>query len=236
MTISGAAARSGDELEGVVSKYLREHPDFFARHTDLLKEILIPHPSGEAVSLVERQLAALRDENLRLKQQLERVIEVAKTNEALNERIHALTIQLMSASGPQAIFATLRDRLRMGLRADAVAVRIFTEPAFIDGEHPGEFVGAKSVRRGPFAPMLDAAKPLCGRLSKMQNAALFDVDKPVGSAVVLPLRGKRWDGLLGILSEDPKRFDPGQGTELLAHFAEVATLMIDPWVTPRKKV
>jgi hypothetical protein len=235
MTISGATARAGNELEGLVSKYLREHPDFFSKHTELLKELLIPHPSGEAVSLVQRQLAALRDENARLKQQLSRVIEVAKTNEALNERIHTLAIELMGASGPQAIFAMLRDRLRTGLRADAVAVRVFAEPAFIDSEHPGEFVGVKSVRRGPFAPMLDAAKPLCGRLTKMQSAALFDLDKPSGSAVVLPLRGKRWDGLLGILSHDASRFDPSQGTELLSHLAAVASLVINPWVTPRKK-
>jgi uncharacterized protein YigA (DUF484 family) len=231
---TGAAAPGSDDLHALVVRYLRDHPDFFERHPALLRDLQIPHPSGEAVSLVERQLAALREDNARLRSRFEQLVEVAKANEALNVRIHELALELMGASGPQAIFATLRERLRTGLRADGVAVRIFAEPAFIDSQHGGEFVGRQSAKRGPFAAMLDAARPLCGRLNRLQNSALFD-QEDVASAVVLPLHGKRWDGLLGLRSDNPQRFEPDMGTELLSYLADVAMLIIDPWVAQRRK-
>jgi uncharacterized protein YigA (DUF484 family) len=83
--------------------------------------------------------------------------------------------------------------------------------------------------------MLTAAKPLCGRLAKLQSAALFATDDMVGSAVVLPLRGKNWDGLLGIRSDDPIRFDPDLGTEMLTYLADVTALILDAWIGSARK-
>ena len=47
--------------EDQVVGYLRRNPDFFARHDDLLAEISLPHDSGSAISLLERQVNILRE-------------------------------------------------------------------------------------------------------------------------------------------------------------------------------
>ena len=39
-----------------VAEYLRLHPAFFAEYDELLPDLIIPHQSGQAVSLVERQV------------------------------------------------------------------------------------------------------------------------------------------------------------------------------------
>ena len=47
--------------EREVAAFLCRYPDFFERHPEILTELSIPHPdSGQAVSLLERQLTALR--------------------------------------------------------------------------------------------------------------------------------------------------------------------------------
>lgn len=236
MTRTGIPA-TGDaaEMDRQVAAYLRAHSDFFNHHPELIRELSIPHPSGDATSLVERQLTALRADNRKLQQQFQDLVGRAQANESLNSRIHELALELLRQSGPQAVFKVLRDRLRSGFRADSVAIWLFADPGYIDAPRAAEFAGRQSTRRGPFATMLDSAHPLCGRLNKMQGAALFDADEFAGSAVVLPLRGKQWDGLLGIRSNDPARFDPDMGTEMLVFLAEIVALIIEPWIAAAKK-
>lgn len=233
--IDKSAAGEDPTMEQQIAEYLRAHPDFFNRHPDLIRELIIPHGSGEVISLVERQMTALRADNRKLQQQFQDLVNRAQANESLNSRIHELALELLRQSGPQAVFKTLRDRLRSGFRADSVALWLFADPGYIDAPRAAEFVGRQSTRRGPFAAMLDAAHPLCGRLNRMQGAALFDSEEFQGSAVVLPLRGKHWDGLLGIRGNDATRFDPDMGTEMLVFLAEIAALIIEPWIAAGKK-
>ena len=53
-----------------VADYLRAHPNFLVQHPQLLSELSIPHETGATVSLVERQVGVLREENARQKKQL----------------------------------------------------------------------------------------------------------------------------------------------------------------------
>ena len=75
-----------------VATYLREQPDFFNQHSALLLELEIPHPSGDAISLFDRQLSALREENRQLKANIHSMIENARANEMLIKRIHGLVL------------------------------------------------------------------------------------------------------------------------------------------------
>ena len=46
-----------------VADYLTSHPDFLEINNYLLTELSIRHQSGQSVSLIERQVSALRQEN-----------------------------------------------------------------------------------------------------------------------------------------------------------------------------
>ena len=61
-TVRGADAEPSNEAG--IAEYLQQHPDFFERHGSVLAKLKIPHARGAAaVSLVERQVAVLRDKN-----------------------------------------------------------------------------------------------------------------------------------------------------------------------------
>ena len=46
-----------------VEIYIRNNPDFFLTRQDLLADMAIPHGTGAAVSLVEKQVKVLREQN-----------------------------------------------------------------------------------------------------------------------------------------------------------------------------
>ena len=83
-----------DDAESV-SRYLLTHPDFFLRHPDVLRQIQVPHGSGNAVSLVEKQVSLLREQNEQTQKRLYDLIEIARQNEELARRMHALALTLM---------------------------------------------------------------------------------------------------------------------------------------------
>ena len=53
-----------------VSRYLTDNPEFFNRKADLLLGLSIPHESGAAISLLERQVAMYRERNLELQNRI----------------------------------------------------------------------------------------------------------------------------------------------------------------------
>ncbi len=225
------AALSADLPDAdTVATYLKANPAFFTAYPDVLHEIDIPHASGGATSLLERQVTSLRSENQRLKTRFHELVRLAESNQQLITRIHQLALLLMEAAGPRAIFATLADNLMRDFDAERVRTLVFAAPGFAESPALPEFVGADSAARGVFRRCLEQRESQCGVLDPDQVAYLFPDVAGAGSAVLLPLGGKSWDGLLVISSDDPKRFNHDMGTEFLTYLGDVVSFIVDPWV------
>jgi uncharacterized protein YigA (DUF484 family) len=230
-TGEGATDAGGMPTSEMVAEYLRAHPNFFSSNPDVLRDIEITHAAGDAVSLLERQVSTLRNDNERMKTRFEELVSLAKSNEDLIKRIHQLALALMEAAGPEAIFATLTERLAREFDADRVRTLIFADPSFVDSKAVPEFVGSGSSVRKLFAEALKTRAPKCGGLTESQTRCLYGDTASVGSAALLPLCGKAWDGLLVISSDDEGRFNEHMGTDFLAYLGDIVSLIVDPWVT-----
>lgn len=213
-----------------VVEFLHAHPAFLDEQPDLLRALSIPHQSGNAVSLLERQIVAFREENSRLKKQIKEWGKLARQNEALNQKIHTLVLALMHAVGPQAIFTDLDQTLREQFGADRVQCLIFADAAFMDCGDSAHFRGALSDLRTPFAALITSGESVCGTIESAAHQALFASLDAGGSAVLMPLRGNSWDGVLAIASDDVNRYQGDMGTEFLSFLKEIVTLVLDPWV------
>jgi len=221
------AAITADEVEN----YLKKNPDFFSGRPELLVEITLPHASGDAVSLVEKQVRVLREQNEQARKRLHELIEIARLNEALAHRMHHLVLTLMDAGGPGEIFRTLYENLKRNFRADKVAVRLFAGPAFIDSCKGEEFVGRGVDEEAIFKSIIDKRLPVSGSLKPQQQVFLFgDGGDDIASAVLVPLHGSDWGGVMAIGSHDAHRFQEGMGVELLANMGEVLSFILKPWI------
>ena len=216
------SSNTQDITEQAVADYLASHADFFAGHEALLKTLHLPHEAGGAISLIERQVALLREQSETQRNQLEELIAVARENDRLNTQLHQFTLRLMECQGLEGLLTLIVSRLRRDYAADVVCLHLLAPP--IDEGLAGrdEFVRDPDAFRGPFQRQLSNGKPFCGRLKDEQRDTLFG-DKPdlIGSAVVLPLGSDGRIGILAIGSSNASRFDSASDTSFLQRMAQI---------------
>lgn len=203
-----------------VAAYLAEHPEFFERHPALLAELRLPHPGGSGtVSLVERQLGALRSEAARYRKQLEDLIAVARENDLLNQRLHRLTLRLLDAGTLSDTLTSMRNGLYDEFQVDAVELRLFSGDDLRDGTSTAGRLALEA-----FQEFLDQGRPVCGRLKPEQMDSLFgDQAQELSSAAIIPLHAKGVIGVLAIGSRSASRFHPGKGTEFLVRLGDIVS-------------
>ncbi len=211
--------------EQTVHDYLATHPDFFERHKSLLRTMELPHGSGGAVSLVERQVSMLRQKELKLERQLKELIAVARDNDLLATKIHALSVQLLRTTDLQSTVTAVEEAMRSGFGADHAVLVLFGDPeafADIDGGRFFRVVERSDSNIKPFSTFLDGNGPRCGQTRDSQREYLFrgNADE-VGSVALVPLGKKAEIGFLAIGSNDADRFHPGMSMEFLARVGEL---------------
>jgi uncharacterized protein YigA (DUF484 family) len=206
-----------ETAEKEVVDYLGTNPDFFQRHPELLKDLELPHQSGDALSLIERQVQMLREEATTHKQKLEELIRVAHENEQLAQRLHRLTLTIIDTIDFDELVNVLQDTLHEDFQAEAVELHIYTH-------HEDE---SKPDLDG-FRELLDKGAPQCGRLSPDKLEYLFGPQaEDVKSTAMIPFREESILGILAIGSSDEHRFHAGMGTEYLSRLGEVISKSLE---------
>jgi uncharacterized protein YigA (DUF484 family) len=226
MSTQAKAQFVAEELsEQTIHDYLAEHPDFFERHATLLSSLHLPHASGGAVSLVERQVSVLRQKDLKLERQLKELIEVARANDLLSAKIHELTMQLLAAKELSTTIAAIEEAMRSGFGADQAVLVLFGDPDAFDDIDAGRFF--RAIRKDdaalqPFATFLSGSSARCGKIRDSQREFLFqNAADEIGSAALVPLGEDAEVGFLAIGSVDSDRFHPGMSIDFLTRLGDL---------------
>ncbi len=210
----------GDDLrEDAVVAYLRAHPDFFERHLALLTELVIPHSArGRAVSLVERQVVALRDQLTIERKHLRNLVEAARQNTRLQQRLQRIFETVVVAGDLTELLRTLPERLRTEFDLAAVEIRFLQAPNLqhVPVTHliavDDESAVSLAQRLAGRACLVDS--PLSGDVSA-QCAGLERFEE--GSSAVLPIRGDKeaLTGWIILVASDKKHYASDMDTVLL---------------------
>ena len=213
--------------EESIHDYLMDNPDFFERHAALLSTLRLPHRSGSAVSLVERQVSVLRQKELKHERKLKELLAVARTNDALSAKLHRLTLKLLAAKDLAATLACLEESLRSDFDADQSILVLFGDPGAYEDINVGRIflpVSAEDERLKAFDTFLNGSGPRCGQVRDAQRDFLFgrETDE-VGSAALVPLGKQAEIGFMAIGSVDANRFHPGMSIDFLTRLGELVT-------------
>lgn len=209
--------------DAAVAEYLQLHPEFFESNADLFARMRIPHPAGGAVSLVERQLAILRQQNRQFERKLVDLVEVARSNDLLMERMHKLTVALFEAGDLEQVVQSVFEQLRDAFGADDVALYAF-DPSL---PAPARTIARDAPELSDFRNFLQGDRPVLGKLKAEQLAFLFGERAPtIASAVLIPLGPRAEHGMLGIGSRRPEQFNPTMGTVYLARMGALIGLAL----------
>ena len=91
MNDASAESQQSEQIdESKVIDYLHKNPEILMAYPQLFSSLQIPHKTEGAVSLVERQLKLLREENQAYKSKIDELVSIARENEELNQRFHRL--------------------------------------------------------------------------------------------------------------------------------------------------
>ncbi|MDA0680444.1 MAG: DUF484 family protein [Proteobacteria bacterium] len=213
--------------ESAIHDYLAANPDFFEKHASLLSTLRLPHVAGGAVSLVERQVSVLRQKDVRLERKLKDLLQVARANEALGNKIHRLTLKMLASADLTATLVSIEQSLRTDFDADHSILVLFGDPESFSDIHVGRFF--LSVQRDDdaiktFDTFLNGSGPRCGQVRDAQRDFLFGKETDeIGSAALVPLGDKAGYGFLAIGSADTDRFHPGMSIDFLTRLGELVT-------------
>lgn len=226
-----SAARQDDLTEEDIVRFLDGDVDFFCRHPDLLARLQLPHESGQgSVSLVERQLAVLREKNRKMSRRLAELMSVARSNHELSDKVHRLALSLIRADDAASVIRTVEEVLREDFGASDTVAVLFHNPSDIVQEADTRFLRRaerQSPEIKPFASFLERGKPRCGRARDSQLEFLFpEHAMEIGSVALIPLGERSSIGMLAIGSRDSDHFHPGMSTDFLERIGELVGLAV----------
>jgi len=216
------------EFEHKIVSYLRDHPDFFEAHQDVLAGMVLSHEAGSAVSLIERQVQILREQKEHQKRKLQTLIATAQNNEDLNNNVNKLILELLDAETLDDVLVVIKQRIRTDFQADAISVKLLTSgndtlkahEELTAWQQPALVIGEK---------VMTAREPMCGTFNSEQMQALFD-DADILSAGIVPLAkdesSKNCYGIIAIGSYDAERFRADMGTLFLSLLGQVLTRIL----------
>lgn len=224
---------SGDA--GVVA-HLLEHPDFFARHPEVLAKLEIKHGAPGAASLLEKQVAVLRGENNGAATDRAELIRIARANANLSLCLHETALELLrSCADPSPSCAAKAAGVLQACKTvfekhvPEVSLTIYwLRGLFADGSRAdGVTVLDEGDQRISMLveSLFAAGKFNCEPLERPARAALFGrfasaIRSTVAAPLFEPVTRKRL-GVLVLASHDAARFAPGKGTMFLVQLAQL---------------
>lgn len=208
-----------------VAAYLKAHKDFFVDHESLLADITIPHETGKAVSLVERQVVVLRERNLELHERLTRLLEVARENDVLFEKMRGLILALLETKSVPQLAAALERELHQRFGSESVSFLLFDVAGATGAAQSIPFVSAQEK----IPSLVKGRQAIAGQLRKDELQFLFGHEgEQVKSCAVVPVHHERPLGLLAIGSSNGDHFKSSMDTLFISFIGDVLARVLLP--------
>lgn len=154
-----------------VAEYLRSHPDFFLEQDELLADLSLPHESGKAISLLERQVTILRERGIEARQKLNNLLENARNNDQLFDTTRNLVLALLRAKDITEIANVTQDQLSNHANIDACEFILIEHPEL--SISPSTRVETLATLRKEFSDVFRLKRTHCGALEEAQIKTLF---------------------------------------------------------------
>lgn len=160
--------------------YLKNHPDFFRQNPAVLTDMSLPHTSGNATSLVEKQVAILRERSIDARHKLGELFNRAKDNDFLFEKTQTLVLKLLKAKSPNELFKIVNTSFHKDFNVEFASILfILAEPkslpSIIETQKPGiAAVKSSSDAKEHIGSFLQNQRASCGALRESEAIFLFN--------------------------------------------------------------
>lgn len=224
--------KSRELSEDDVIAFLRQNPDFLADRPALIAELELPHHQGGTVSLVERQVAILRDRNITMRHRLSDLLQTARRNDELFEKTRGLVIDLIKSQSRHTLVSALFDALtqRFDIRHFRLVLVSESGQSLNKDKHL-RCMNQEQADQPPLKSLLHQRNAFCGQLSRTEYDALFGTEAAtIGSVAIAPLRqlqGNFISGALILANKDPDYYHSTTDTLFLGFIVDLFTTLFN---------
>lgn len=208
-----------------VISYLKENPDFFKNHPNLIADLNFSHETGDAVSLIQRQVELLRTHHDIMRKRLADLTSHSKNNEALLKRIQALSVATAAAPTPRAILEELTKIIITEFNLDSVYLVVEHSNWPMNGNN---VIGLSPEELGNLRNAVYNLGAYVGRPSEKLNNIIFrgGVDNAASIAMVR-FKYKGVDTYLVIGSKDKDHFTNDMGTDFVCYIGDYLQALLN---------
>ena len=169
-----------------VAQYLRSNKDFFHKQQELLSDLSLPHESGKAISLLEKQVSILRHRGQDARKKLNDLLENARSNDRLFDATKSLVLALLRAQSISEIIAVTQDQLTSHENIDACEVIVLQQQNL--SVPSGVRTESRRNLEADFNDVFRLKLTHCGQLSAEQISSLFLISEgKIESTAICPV-------------------------------------------------
>lgn len=187
--------------------FLLDNPDFFVSREALLSELDFKHDSGNASSLLERQIKRLREEQNTLMDLLTSFVGEAKVNEDLFIKSKNLTLSILEANDDDEVTERVVNEFTKNFGVDKCLLRFFNNTEIAELEEQTEL----SLHKGVIH---------CGSFSSEKLSILFDSSKIESAVIAVLVHGKKI-GVLQLGSYERTKYLGDEDTTFIEYVRDV---------------
>jgi uncharacterized protein YigA (DUF484 family) len=218
--------------EQLVRDYLSQNPDFFQQNPDIFEAINISHDSGKAISLVERQVSLIRNQNKELSTQIEYILSTANDNAALLEKTQRLVLNLIKANDLNSLIKALNISLKTDFSTEFFSLTLIDDGS-ISNKTVANLVSKNDAEEN-LGDIVAAKKAVCGLRTKKEVALLFGNQADnIGSVIALPLKNSNTFGVLALGHSDSDFYSESIGTVFIDYIGDLLNVLIPKHMAPK---
>ena len=211
-------------MEHTVKAFLKENPTYLYDHPEILENLYSPHATGSAISLVERQVALLRERNKDLRSKFELLSSQAEENEHRLVKTQRLILSMLSASTINELTQILLKGLNNSFDVEFCSLTILTVNKKLKDLETKSV--ALSVARKRISSIL-SSKILCGIVREAELQFLFGVDaSKIGSVAAVAIGQDSPIAVLALGNRDKQFYTSDTGTLFLRYLGSIIDHML----------
>lgn len=220
-----------------VAKYLQDNPDFFVARDELLRSLTLPHDSGRAISLVERQVHLFREQRDTLRNELIELLSIARQNDRLFEKSKRLLMQVIEARNLNEMASAIDDSIRGDFRLDAASLLLVGDELPVGITSGALHQVTEAEAKEQLGSLLDGERAVCGQFREADRNFLFPGrEEPVASVALVPLRTDRLIGVFAVGSCQPGYFDQSMGSLFLSYISDTLSRLLPPLLQRHRQI